>query len=542
MVKLLDDYENENAKFQKCGIKVPQYNQDEITKAGIKNPQWVHFGGGNLFRSYHALIAQNLLNQHEMAGGITVVEAHGDQLIKDIYQRYHNRSLSVILNNDGSISQELVASVAQSIYYNHQNPDGWEKMAEIFKQPSLQLATLSITEKGYSLRDINGNLTSQTVKDITDGPDKAQTTIGSITRLLLIRYQAGKLPIAMVSTDNFFKNGKVLQEDVLTIANGWLENDFVDQGFIDYLNDREKVTFPWTMIDRITPGPSETVAKQLANEGFEDTKIEHNTAPFANTEEVHYLVIEDAFPNGRPPFEKDGVMMVSRETVNDADQMKVTACLNPLHTALAIFGCLLDYHSIYEEVQNQDILTLIKNLGYGEDLPVVKDPKVINPRKFLYEFINERLMNKNIPDMPQRIATDTSQKMAVRYGVTLQHYLDNPQTDPSELEFIPLVIAGWCRYLLGIDDYGNEFTPSKDPLLEQLQSYVKDIEIGSKQNEIHSALYPILSNTEIFNHDLYQIGIGEKIEKYFAKMIAGDGAVIKTIQETNKNNGYKIDD
>ncbi|MFK5277686.1 mannitol dehydrogenase family protein, partial [Lactococcus lactis] len=115
-----------------------------------------------------------------------------------------------------------------------------------------------------------------------------------------------------------------------------------------------------------------------------------NIAPFGNTEEVHYLVIEDAFPNGRPALEKSGVILTDRETVNDADQMKVTACLNPLHTALAIFGSLLDYHSIWEEVANPDLLALIKNLGYGEALPVVKNPKIINPKDFIDQLLTKR--------------------------------------------------------------------------------------------------------------------------------------------------------
>lgn len=540
MVKLLDDYEKNKAAFEKCGIKVPKFDQEEATKVGIENPQWVHFGGGNLFRSFHALIAQDLLNQGNLKGGVTVVETHGKQLIENVYHKYDNRSLSVILNNDGSLTQELIASVAQSIYYNYDNPAGWVRVDDIFKKKSLQLATFSITEKGYSLRQINGELTKEAQQDIENGPQETQTTMGLITRLLYVRYQAGKLPIAMVSTDNFSQNGKVLKEAVLTIARGWVDNQLVPTEFIDYLTDEHLVTFPWTMIDRITPGPSESVAKELQKEGFEDTQIVHNTAPFANTEQVHYLVIEDAFPNGRPPFEKAGVMMVSRETVNDADQMKVTACLNPLHTALAIFGCLLDYHSIYQEVQNQDVLNLIKNLGYGEDLPVVKDPKVINPKHFLDEFINERLMNKNIPDMPQRIATDTSQKLAVRYGVTLQHYIDDPDKDPAKLEFIPLIIAGWCRYLLGIDDNGNSFECSPDPLLNQLQTYLKPIKFGEVNDDIHQVLQPILSNQEIFGHDLYKIGLGNKIEQYFAKMIVGKGAVAKTIQATNKTKGYQI--
>jgi fructuronate reductase len=323
---------------------------------------------------------------------------------------------------------------------------------------------------------------------------------------------------------------------VLEIATGWQRKGYVDAAFINYLRDPHKVAFPWTMIDRITPGPSAAVARQLSESGFEDGAIIHTAghkeiAAFANTEETHYLVIEDSFPNGRPPLEKAGVIMTDRETVNEADQMKVTACLNPLHTALAIFGCLLGFTSIASEAADHDLIRLIKNLGYGEDLPVVKDPGIINPREFIDTLITKRLPNKNIPDTPQRIATDTSQKVGIRYGVTLQHYLDDPQLDPGKLEFIPLVIAGWCRYLMAIDDDGQAFVPSPDPLYDQLHEYVAGIKLGDSV-DAHAKLQPILANKSIFGHDFYQLGLGEKIEADFKQMIAGLGAVRKTIQKT----------
>ncbi|MCQ5167716.1 mannitol dehydrogenase family protein, partial [Roseburia hominis] len=89
---------------------------------------------------------------------------------------------------------------------------------------------------------------------------------------------------------------------------------------------------------------------------------------------------------------------------------------------------------------------LIKQIGYVEGLPVVRDPKVINPKAFIDELVQKRLPNPYTPDTPQRIATDTSQKLGIRYGVTIQHYLDDPDREPSQLNFIPLVIAAWLRY------------------------------------------------------------------------------------------------
>lgn len=115
--------------------------------------------------------------------------------------------------------------------------------------------------------------------------------------------------------------------------------------------------------------------------------------------------------------------MTDRDTVDKADTMKVTTCLNPLHTALSIFGCLLGYESIATEMEDPDLLTLVQQIGYKEGLPVVVNPEIINPKMFIDEVILKRLPNKYIPDTPQRIATDTSQKIAIRFGETIKNML-----------------------------------------------------------------------------------------------------------------------
>lgn len=534
MVRLTDDYLKNASTFVKAGITVPKFNQTEITQAAQENPVWVHFGGGNLFRCFHAKVAQDLLNTGDLKAGVIVAETYDDGVIEQAYKPYKNRALQVVMDEAGNYDKTLIASVADAIYYNKANAAGWSHLKEVFEKKSLQFVTMSITEKGYALRDVNGHLTEAAQADIAGNPDDARTNMGAIARLLLARFNAGKLPIAMVSTDNFSENGKRFEEAILTIAEGWKANGTVPAEFVAYLKDPKQVSFPWSMIDRITPNPAESVAKILKDSGFEDTGIIHtdkhtNIAPFGNTEVTHYLVIEDSFPNGRPALDKAGVILTDRDTVNDADQMKVTACLNPLHTGLAIFGSVLGYQSIAEEMTNPDLVALVKQVGYNEDLPVVKNPKIIDPKSFIDEVINKRLPNKNIPDTPQRIASDSSQKIPIRYGVTLKHYLDEGKSTDN-LKAIPLIIAGWCRFLMAIKDDGTAFTPSFDPLLDKLQPYVENISLGDTV-DAHAVLKPILTNKQIFPTDLEVAGLTSKIEAYFTEMIAGKGAVAKTLHE-----------
>ncbi|EFT95505.1 mannitol dehydrogenase family protein [Enterococcus faecalis] len=531
----LKNWQDITEELKTKAIEFPQFNVNKVKEEGKKAPVWLHFGGGNLYRGFHAELAQNLANQQLLEAGIVVCETFDDEVVTKAYQPYHNDVLEVVMHADGQLDKRILAATADSIYCQPENDNGFKQVVSHFENPTLQFVTLTITEKGYGLKNTDGHFSTMAQADIDNGPTKAKHTIGILVALLYKRFLAGELPIAMVSTDNFSQNGKRFLNSVNILAQAWQEKNFVESAFLDYLNNPEKVSFPWSMIDRITPNPSETVQQTLEKSGWTDMSIIHtskhtNIAPFTNTEVVHYLVIEDSFPNGRPALEKAGVILTDRKTVDKADIMKVTTCLNPLHTALAVTGCLLGYQSISAEMNDQDLVGLIKGIGYQEGLPVVENPGIIQPQAFIDEVIQQRLTNPNIPDTPQRIASDTSQKVAIRFGETIKKYQEDPNRNVQELTFIPLGIAAWLRYLLAIDDEGQPFVPSPDPLLTELQTVLQDITFGEQETEkIHTSLVPILQNSTIFGIDLVQIGLSEKIETYFKEMVVGPGAVRQTI-------------
>ena len=532
----LKNWQADREELEGRGVKLPAFDVDAVRAAGVEQPVWIHFGAGNLYRAFHAAIAQDIMDAGDLDRGVVAVETFSPFTVDNIYAPYNYEILQVIMHEDGKLDERVLSSTAAAYFCNPKRPEDYERVKGYFRSPDLQLATFTITEKGYSLRNAAGELLPYVADEIAGGPDAAASSMGIVAALLLARYEAGAAPIAMVSTDNFSQNGRRFREAVLTVAQGWLDAGKVSQGYVDYVADESRVSFPWSMIDRITPNPAVDVAEQLKEEGWEDLELIPsgrgvNFAGFANTEAVHYLVIEDSFPNGRPPLEEGGVIMCDRDTAERADTMKVTACLNPLHTCLAVYGCLLGYTRIYEEMNNEDLVSVVKHLGYDEDLPVVEDPKVIDPKSFIDELVEHRLPNPSLPDAPQRIAQDTSQKVPIRYGHTIQAYLAQGK-DVSELTYIPLVIAGWMRYLLAVDDNGEAFEPSADPLLSELQGYLKDIKLGTTDaNAIHEALQPILSNAEIFGVDLYEVGLGEKIESMFAELNAGPGAVAATLKK-----------
>jgi len=532
LLYLTDQSLTDLAAFEAAGIAVPEFDRAAVAARTATNPTWIHFGAGNLFRCFHASLQQKLLNSGLTDTGIVVVDTWDDEVIQTIFRDRDNLSLAVVMKANGDIERELVASVTESHYLAEENPESVRRVRAIFANPSLQFVTITITEKGYNLKTPAGSFSDQVLADIEAGPAHAHHAMAHLAALLLVRFENGAHPIAMVSTDNFSHNGQKLSTAILEVALQWKSRGFVSDGFIEYLRDGTRVSFPWSMIDRITPGPSEAVAHELQSTGFGDTEIlrtpKHSTtAPFVNTEEVNYLVIEDDFPNGRPPLELAGVHFTDRDTVNRVEQMKVCTCLNPLHTAMAVYGCLLGYSSIADETADPEIAGLIRQIGYGEGLPVVTDPGIIEPRAFLDQVLLERLPNPRIPDTPQRIAADTSQKVGIRFGETIKAYQRNGRA--ADLTFVPLAIAGWCRYLLAVDDNGAAFPLSPDPMSDYLQDCVAGIALGDPAS-IADRLAPILSNPEIFGLDLYEVGLGSAIEGYVAEMIAGPGAVRSTLR------------
>ena len=510
------------AEWEAKGYELPTFDIAAMRQKTYENPTWVHIGCGNIFRAFPAAILTDVLNAGKYDRGIIVAGTYDYEVIDKVYKPYDNLSLLVSLQSGGTVEKKVIASVTEALKADYQFDD-WDRLQEIFRKPSLQMVSFTITEKGYTVTDA----------DLARGlqPDLA---MGKVCELLLERFRAGRLPLTLQSMDNCSHNGDRLMNGVLAYAGRWVSEGLAPAAFLDYLQDDKVISFPWSMIDKITPRPHGKVKELLAADGFEDnnyieTSHHSYTAPFVNAEETQYLVCEDHYPYGRPPLELGGVIYTTRETVDKVETMKVTTCLNPLHTAMAIYGCLLGYTLISEEIRDLDIRAFVQKIGYIEAMPVVTDPGILNPYEFIGAFINKRLPNPFMPDTPQRIAMDTSQKLPIRFGETIRKYSARG-LDTDNLVLIPLVLAGYARYLKGVDDEGRPFEPSPDPLLAELQSIVAPLEIGKPDQDM-SCLHALYSRADIFGVDLYRAGLGRRIEGMVSELFAGKGAVRKTLHK-----------
>ena len=454
--------------------KRPKFDRDKVKAATAENPFWIHFGAGNIFRAFQANVVQNLLNEGVLDRGLVVAEGFDYEIIEKMNRPHDDYGIAVTLKADGSIEKTVVGSVVESHILDSENEAEFGRLKEIFEKDSLQMASFTITEKGYSLVTGKGEAIPDVMSDFAAGPEKPKSYIGKVASLLYTRFQVGEKPVAMVSMDNCSHNGDKLYAAIQAFAEKWTENGLVDAGFQAYVNDKKKVSFPWSMIDKIT-------------------------------------------------------MFTERETVDKVEKMKVCTCLNPLHTCLAVFGCILGYEKISEEMKDAELVKLVETVGYKEGLPVVINPGILDPKDFIDTVLKVRIPNPFMPDTPQRIATDTSQKLAIRFGETIKAYQASSELDVKDLKLIPLVFAGWLRYLMGINDAGGKFELSPDPLLDTVCPYVAGLKLGGTVDP--EALRPVLENTKIFGVNLYDAGMAETVASYLGEMIQGPGAVRATLKK-----------
>ena len=474
--------------------KLPKFDIEKMKLVTNRNPTWLHMGAGNIFRIFVGSVQQALLDKELTDTGIIVYESYDESIIPESFTPYDNLTLGVTLNADGSIQKEVIASIADAFCCD------LPRLRDIIENPNLQIISFTITEKGYFVDPAK----------VSPSPYEAKTALEEVVAGLVSRFDFHRCndvvpPLALVSMDNFAENGTKLANSVLAIAEVWFKNGEVSEGFIEYV---KSLSYPWTMIDKITPRPSTEVAEMLAKDGYEDVKITETpkhtfTASFVNAEAAKYLIMEDSFPNGRPPFEKisnSGVYITDKETVRKMDQMKVCACLNPLHTILAISGMLLNYPTISQCMTDKRLISLLRKSSL-ESLPVVDDPGIISPEDFLEEVLTERFPNPFIPDAPARIACDTSQKVPVRFGETLKKRKEKGLS-VCELEAIPVFIALWLRYRMGKDDAGAKLELSPDPRIPNTFDVLTDLPFGDGEKV---DLSPILSDVSIFGLDLYTV-------------------------------------
>ncbi|HPU45839.1 MAG TPA: mannitol dehydrogenase family protein, partial [Thermoclostridium sp.] len=144
-MKLSDAGLADRKRWQDSGYELPVFDRSLARQATIKDPIWIHFGAGNIFRAFPAALQQKLLDAGDSDKGIIVCEGYDYEIIHRLYKPYDDLCLLVVLKPDGRIEKKVIASIMESLAADTQAPSDWQRLREIFRNPSLQMASFTIT-------------------------------------------------------------------------------------------------------------------------------------------------------------------------------------------------------------------------------------------------------------------------------------------------------------------------------------------------------------------------------------------------------------
>ena len=195
----LESIANDKQSWEKAGVKLPSFDIAAMRARTESEPEWVHFGAGNIFRGFIGSLSQRLLDEGLSQTGIIACDTFDYDIIDQIYTAQDNLTLNVLLNPDGTVSKEVLAGVAKGVKANFADAESKDYLKSVFRAPSLKMLSFTITEKGYQLRQTNGAYLPVVEPDMKEGPEASRHAMSVVAALLLERFRAGKLPIAVVS-------------------------------------------------------------------------------------------------------------------------------------------------------------------------------------------------------------------------------------------------------------------------------------------------------------------------------------------------------
>ena len=444
-------------------VQLPNYDRDPL-KSRI-----VHIGFGAFHRAHQALMTDRVLNKQGGDWGICEVSLFGrDNLIKALRQQ---DNLFTVLEKGAEGDQAIViGAVCETL---HGRIEGINAVVEKLAEPQVAIVSLTITEKGYCIEPGSGKLdldNPQIQQDLT-GKQTPSTAPGILVEALRLRHQRGLPGFSVLSCDNIPENGHVVKNAVLGLAHArsaelaaWIESH---------------VTFPSTMVDRIVPAATENALDEITEAlGGVADPCGIACEPFIQ------WVVEDNFVAGRPAWEEVGAQLVS--DVLHFEQMKLRM-LNGSHSFLAYLGYLAGYQYINECMEDPNYKRAAHNLMLKEQAPTLS-VKGINLQDYADSLI-ARYSNPSLKHRTWQIAMDGTMKLPQRMLDSVRWHLQNG----GDFSLLALGVAGWMRYVGGVDDAGAVIE-IKDPMAEKLAQIVSSSEDGEARVNALLALHSVFGD------------------------------------------------
>ena len=417
-------------------IRRPGYKSSDLT------PGIVHFGVGNFHRSHQACYLDRLfskgLGRDWALIGAGVMP--GDERMRDLLEKQDYLSLLVTRSADHDDAR-IIGPMVDFL------PVGDEAaISAQLADPGIRIVSLTVTEGGYFL-DPDGNFDSvhPAIQADAANPDQPQTVFGIMLKALKARYHAGHAPFTVMSCDNLPHNGALTRGTTLGLAR------LIDPELAEWVE--YNVAFPNGMVDRITPATGER-ERRIAREEY---GVDDALPVFS--EDFIQWVLEDNFPQGRPPLEEVGVTFAVDVTPYEEMKLRI---LNGSHAMIAYPAALLGIEFAHDAMAHDLIGGMLDKIQQQEVIPGVQAVPEMDPADY-FAIIRTRFANANIADTVDRLCYDGSNRQPKFILPSLRHAMAND----LPIDGLALASALWCRYCAGTREDGSVIV-ANDPQWDRL--------------------------------------------------------------------------
>jgi len=425
-----------------ASVAVPSYDRGAVT------PGVVHFGVGAFHRAHEAMYLDRILAAGAIDWGLTGVGTlAGDAAMRDALTAQDDLYTLVTTAPSGDVEARVIGSIVNYVFAPEQ-PDA---VLAALAAPATRIASLTITEGGYGINDATGAFEPRdpaTLADLDGLPKGAAPTsaLGFLVTGLRARRDAGQVPFTVMSCDNIQGNGKVARAAVLAFA------ERVDPELAEWI--AAEVSFPNSMVDRITPATTDESRARVARDfGIDDRW------PVLSESYVQW-VLEDDFTAGRPAFDEVGVQLVP--DVEPYELMKLRL-LNASHQAMSYLGLLSGAEYVHEVCRDELFAGFL--LGYmNEEARPTLDPV---PGVDLDDYcaqLMQRFGSEAIKDTLMRQIVDGSERIPKFLLPVVREQLRTG----GVIDRSALVLAAWSRFIEGVADDGSVLEPI-DKRLDELR-------------------------------------------------------------------------
>jgi mannitol 2-dehydrogenase len=407
-------------------VAVPAYDRTSLGR-GI-----VHIGVGGFHRAHQAVFLDDLCQSGLTDWSITGAGVlPGDAAMADALEEQHGL-YTLITRDRQSTDARVIGSIVDYVLAT----PALGPLIDVIADPATRVVSLTITEGGYPVDDVTGDFLASPGGDLP-------SAFEAIARALLRRRDEGRGGFSVVSCDNVLHNGTTARTATLGVAAA------VEPGLEEWVG--RNVSFPNTMVDRITPATTAADREFLVHEYGLVDRWPVVAEPFIQ------WVIEDKFAAGRPPWEDAGALLTA--DVRPYEILKLRL-LNAGHSCLAYLGALAGHVRVHEVMADRPFDVLLQRFLDDEASPALPSVPGIDVARYKVQ-LAERFANPMVGDQVARLCQDGTSKIPKFLIPTIESQLDTG----GRVRLAALALAGWCQYLLGKDDKGRDLEVAHDPNL-----------------------------------------------------------------------------